>query len=61
LRDQPRASTAPRGVLKGCNGRGTLFAHRTTRNRIRRRAPGQYARSLARRRTQGLGSDGGVR
>jgi hypothetical protein len=61
LRDQPRAATAPRGALRNSDGRCTLLAHRTIRNGIRRRAPGQYARSLARRRTKSLGSDRGIR
>lgn len=61
LRDQPGASTAPRGALRCSDGRCRFFAHRTIRNRIGRRAPGQHARSLARRRTQRLGSDGGIR
>ena len=61
LRDQSRASAAPRGALRSSDGRDTLFAHRSIRNGIRRRAPGQHARSLARRRAKRLGSDGGMR
>jgi hypothetical protein len=52
LRDQPRATTASRGALRDRDGRCTLRAHRTVGNGIRRRSPGQYARSLARRRSE---------
>jgi hypothetical protein len=61
LRDQPRASTAPRGALRCSDGRCRFFAHRPARNRLGWRAFGQHARSLARGRIQRLGSDGGAR
>jgi hypothetical protein len=54
LRDQPRATTASRGALRGRGGRCTFRARRTVGNGIRRSSPGQYARSLARRRSERL-------
>jgi hypothetical protein len=59
LRDQPRTITASRGALRGCNGRRTFFVHRTIGNGNWRRSSGQYARSLAGRRSKCLGSWGG--
>jgi hypothetical protein len=59
LRDQPRATTASRGPLRGHGGRRTFRAHRTVGNGIRRRSPGQYARSLARRRSEHFDIGGG--
>jgi hypothetical protein len=45
--------------LRRGDGRCTLFTHRAVGNGIRRRAPGQYARSLARRRSKRRSSAGG--
>lgn len=52
LRDQPRASTPPRGALKHRHERSALSPPRTNRSRTGRRAPRQYARQLARPRPQ---------
>jgi hypothetical protein len=60
LRDQLRATAAPRGALKSGGGRCIIVAHRTIRDDISRRAAGQYARSLARRQAQRHGSDEGI-
>jgi hypothetical protein len=52
LRDQPRATAAPRGALRNRDGRRIFCVHRAVGNGNRRHSPGQYARRLARPRTK---------
>jgi len=59
LRDQPRTITASRGALRSRDGRRTFCVHRTIGNGNWCRSPGQYARSLAGRRSQCVGRWGG--
>jgi hypothetical protein len=57
LRDQPRTITASRGALSR-DGRRTFCVHRSVGNGNWCRSPGQYARSLARRRSKCMDSWG---
>jgi hypothetical protein len=61
LRDQPRTTAPSRGTLKGHHERIPGCPPRPDRCGIGRRAPGQYARRLARRRPKGLANWGGSR
>jgi len=61
LRDQPRTIAAARGALRSCDGRRTISVPRPVGNGSRRRSSGQYARSLAGRRSQCLDTWGGSR
>jgi len=54
LRDQPRTAGPSRGALRGHHERGTFSPARNGRCGVGRRAPRQYARSLARRRPNGF-------
>jgi len=54
LRDQSRTITASRGALRGRDGRRTFCVHRSIGNGNWCRSAGQYARSLARRRSKCL-------
>src|SRR5215472_2793139 len=59
LRDQPPTIAASRGALRSRDGRRTFCVPRTVGNGNWWRSPGQYARSLARRRNKCLGVWGG--
>src|SRR5947209_10081629 len=52
LRDQPRTITASRGTLRSRDGRRTFCVHRSIGNGNWCRSPGQYAQSLASRRSK---------
>src|SRR6266566_2734487 len=52
LRDQPRTPAPPRGALRHRHERSAVSPPRTDRSETGRRAPGQYARQLARPRPQ---------
>jgi hypothetical protein len=59
LRDQPRTVAPPRGALKACYAPSGFSHSDTDRCGIGRHTPRQYARSLARRRSQGFVHWGG--
>ena len=61
LRDQPRTSAPSRGALKSCHDRSACRPPCNDRCEFGRRAPCQYARRLARRRTTGFANNGDSR
>ena len=61
LRDQPRTSAPSRGALKSCHDRSASRPPSDDRCEFGRRAPCQYGRRLARRRTTGFANYGDSR